>query len=73
MCFAGLLTAINCMSTKVTMKIQDIFTAAKLLALVSIILTGLYYMGAGKQTPQRNACPANGCMRPFGNACRCNL
>lgn len=42
-----LLTAINCMSTKVTMKIQDIFTAAKLLALISIIVAGLYYMGAG--------------------------
>lgn len=43
-----LLTAINCMSTRVTMKIQDIFTAAKLMALVAIILSGLYYMGAGE-------------------------
>lgn len=29
------------------MKIQDVFTAAKLLALVSIILAGCYYMGSG--------------------------
>lgn len=29
------------------MKIQDIFTGAKLLALISIILAGAYYMGAG--------------------------
>lgn len=36
------------MSTKWTMKIQDVFTAAKLLALVSIILAGVYYLSAGK-------------------------
>lgn len=29
------------------MKIQDVFTAAKLLALISIILAGCYYMGTG--------------------------
>lgn len=44
----GVLTAINCMSTKWTMKIQDIFTAAKLMALISIIAAGLYHMGSGK-------------------------
>ncbi|KAG4072797.1 hypothetical protein HA402_009620, partial [Bradysia odoriphaga] len=42
-----LLTAINCISTKLAMKIQDIFTAAKLLALISIILAGCYYMAVG--------------------------
>lgn len=42
--YAGLLTAINCMSTKVTMKIQNVFTVAKLLALVSIIIAGIYYL-----------------------------
>lgn len=44
----GLLTAINCMSTNVTMKIQNVFTVAKLLALVSIIIAGLYYLIFGK-------------------------
>lgn len=43
-----LLTAINCISTKLSMKVQDIFTAAKLLALISIIFAGLYSMGSGK-------------------------
>lgn len=39
-----LLTAINCMSTKVSMKVQDIFTAGKLIALVSIIFMGVIAM-----------------------------
>lgn len=38
------------MSTKWTMQIQDIFTAAKLMALISIIAAGLYHMGAGKKS-----------------------
>lgn len=42
------LTAINCLSVKWAMKIQDVFTGAKLLALVSIILAGIYYMITGK-------------------------
>ncbi|CAD7079449.1 unnamed protein product [Hermetia illucens] len=44
LCF---LTAINCISTKWSMKIQDVFTAAKLAALVLIVLTGLYWMLTG--------------------------
>lgn len=43
----GLLTAINCISTKLSMKIQDVFTVAKLLALISIIIAGCYYMATG--------------------------
>jgi solute carrier family 7 (L-type amino acid transporter), member 5 len=35
-----LLTAINCMSTKVSMKVQDIFTAGKIIALSSVIVMG---------------------------------
>ncbi|XP_055387315.1 large neutral amino acids transporter small subunit 1 [Condylostylus longicornis] len=44
LCF---LTAINCMSVKWSMKIQDVFTAAKLIALITIVLAGIYYMLAG--------------------------
>lgn len=40
----ALLTAINCISTKLSMRVQDIFTAAKLFALISIIFAGLYTM-----------------------------
>lgn len=39
-----LLTAINCISTKLSMKVQDIFTAGKLIALCSIIIMGIYGM-----------------------------
>ncbi|XP_037709639.1 large neutral amino acids transporter small subunit 1 [Drosophila subpulchrella] len=43
-----LLTAINCLSVKVSMKVQDVFTVGKLLALIMIILAGLYYMATGR-------------------------
>lgn len=46
-CSAALLTAINCISTKLSMRVQDIFTGAKLFALISIILAGLYTMATG--------------------------
>lgn len=39
-----LLTAVNCISTKLSMKVQDFFTAGKLIALVSIIAMGVYGM-----------------------------
>lgn len=41
LCF---LTAINCISTKWAMKIQDVFTLAKLTALISIILAGVWFL-----------------------------
>lgn len=44
LCF---LTAINCMSVKWSMKIQDVFTAGKLIALVLITLTGVVWMLMG--------------------------
>ncbi|CAD7000385.1 Y+L amino acid transporter 2 [Ceratitis capitata] len=43
-----LLTAINCLSVKWSMKVQDIFTAGKLLALIMIILAGIYYLLQGR-------------------------
>ncbi|CAG9771203.1 unnamed protein product [Ceutorhynchus assimilis] len=42
-----LLTAINCLSTRWAMRIQDVFTVAKLVALVAIIMTGIYYLFTG--------------------------
>lgn len=44
LCF---LTAINCLSVKWSMKIQDVFTAGKLIALVLITLTGVVWMFMG--------------------------
>lgn len=44
----ALLTAINCISTKLSMKVQDIFTVAKLVALISIIFAGIYTMAMSK-------------------------
>ncbi|XP_017105615.2 large neutral amino acids transporter small subunit 1 [Drosophila bipectinata] len=43
-----LLTAINCLSVKVSMKVQDVFTIGKLLALIMIILAGLFYIVTGR-------------------------
>ncbi|XP_053671690.1 Y+L amino acid transporter 2 [Anopheles nili] len=51
LCF---LTAINCISTKWAMKIQDVFTIAKLTALVSIIVAGMYFMGTESLDNFRN-------------------
>ncbi|XP_068621012.1 large neutral amino acids transporter small subunit 2 [Battus philenor] len=42
-----ILTAINCISVRWTMRIQDVFTSSKLLALVIIIIAGLYYICIG--------------------------
>ncbi|CAG9098624.1 hypothetical protein JYU34_002426 [Plutella xylostella] len=41
------LTAINCISVRWTMRIQDVFTTSKLLALVVIIISGVYYICIG--------------------------
>ncbi|KAM3964709.1 juvenile hormone Inducible-21 [Aphomia sociella] len=41
------LTAINCISVRWTMRIQDVFTTSKLLALVVIIVSGIYYICIG--------------------------
>ncbi|OWR44558.1 large neutral amino acids transporter small subunit 2 [Danaus plexippus] len=42
-----ILTAINCISVRWTMRIQDVFTSSKLLALVVIIISGIYYIASG--------------------------
>lgn len=54
-----ILTFINCFSVKLAMKIQDIFTGAKLLALISIILAGIYHMFAEKSENFNNAWEGN--------------
>ena len=44
---SGLLTAINCYNVKSATKIQDIFSATKVLALVIIIVTGVVWLAFG--------------------------
>ncbi|XP_033125317.1 Y+L amino acid transporter 2-like [Anneissia japonica] len=50
-----LLTFINCWSVPWSTKVQDIFTIAKLLALVIIIIAGLAYIGQGHTENFKNS------------------
>lgn len=45
--FVGLLTAINCYNVKWVTRVQDAFTATKILALVVIVLAGLWVLWGG--------------------------
>jgi len=45
--FAGLLTVINCYNVKWATRVQDIFTATKILALVIIMVAGFYWLCMG--------------------------
>ncbi|KAG8303986.1 Y+L amino acid transporter 2, partial [Homalodisca vitripennis] len=44
----GLLTAINCYNVKWATRVQDVFTATKILALVVIVLAGLWTLVRGE-------------------------
>ncbi|XP_072396986.1 Y+L amino acid transporter 2 [Diabrotica undecimpunctata] len=50
-----LLTAVNCLSIRWAMRIQGVFTYAKILALVGIIIMGVYHLASGHTENFHNA------------------
>ncbi len=54
----GLLTAVNCYNVRSVAKVQDVFTATKVLALVVVIVAGMAYLAMGRtynlQNPTEN-------------------
>ncbi|XP_069698385.1 Y+L amino acid transporter 2 [Periplaneta americana] len=59
-----LLTVINCYNVKWATRVQDIFTGTKILALVIIVIAGMWVLGSGKtenfRSPMSNTNPEPG-------------
>ena len=45
----GVITFVNCASVKWATRMQIVFTAAKMIAIVMLIVTGLVRLGQGKR------------------------
>ncbi|KAL9926671.1 juvenile hormone Inducible-21 isoform 1-T3 [Glossina fuscipes fuscipes] len=65
LCF---LTAVNCLSVKWSMKVQDVFTAGKILALILIIMAGIYQMIIGEANSFDNLWEGNYSLANIGFA-----